>query len=45
MESIRMLVDGEVSIRDGKVYDGDGVEAKGCVDLSAKVSRALERGG
>jgi len=45
MESIRMLVDGEVSIRDGKVYDSDGIEAKGCSDLSARVSQALERGG
>lgn len=43
MESIRMLVDGEVSIREGKVYDSDGVEAKGCSDLSARVTQALER--
>ncbi len=44
MTSIKMLVDEEVFIRDGKVFGRDGVEVEGCLDLSGRVSLALERG-
>jgi phosphoribosylglycinamide formyltransferase 1 len=45
MTSIKMLVDEQVSIRCGKVYDRDGAEVEGCLDLSDRVSLALKRKG
>jgi len=44
MEAIRLLVDGEVTVRDGELYDREGKRLRGPLDLAARVSSQVGEG-